>query len=212
MVSGVTIYGGVYSLDLHKIDNVKVEISTSPLQRDITENGSYSFIVPLGFYTITAEQYFEGELIASTEENITIAKEGDFVFDLILFPAFEEIEHIEELEPEDILVDKREWGDFIFIIIFLIILFILVYKFKLRPEEEKTIELKERLDDEEKKVKDTDKIIAFIEKEGGRVTQKDLRREFPYSEAKMSLMIAELEDQGRIKKIKKGRGNILILK
>jgi uncharacterized membrane protein len=33
----------------------------------------------------------------------------------------------------------------------------------------------------------------------------------PYSEAKVSLIVSDLESRGIIKKIKKGRGNILII-
>lgn len=72
---------------------------------------------------------------------------------------------------------------------------------------------------EEKKIaekldsgKDLDALMSFIRKEDGRTTQKDIRRQFPLSEAKISLMIAELEDKGLIKKIKQGRGNIIVLK
>lgn len=54
-------------------------------------------------------------------------------------------------------------------------------------------------------------IIAFMKKHDGRTTQKELRKHLPLSEAKVSLLIAELEHNKRIKKIKKGRGNILIL-
>ena len=54
--------------------------------------------------------------------------------------------------------------------------------------------------------------LEIIKKEGGRTTQKDIRKEIPLSEAKTSLMIAELEHKGIIEKIKKGRGNIIILK
>ena len=43
------------------------------------------------------------------------------------------------------------------------------------------------------------------------MTQKDLRKHFAMSEAKISLMITELESLKKIKKIKKGRGNIIIL-
>jgi len=50
-----------------------------------------------------------------------------------------------------------------------------------------------------------------LKKEGGRMTQKEIRKHINLSEAKISLVIAELEDSGKIKKIKKGRGNILIL-
>jgi uncharacterized membrane protein len=56
-----------------------------------------------------------------------------------------------------------------------------------------------------------DEIVAFVRKEGGRTTQKELRSVLPYSEAKVSLMIAELESIGRLKKIKRGRGNIIVL-
>jgi uncharacterized membrane protein len=53
------------------------------------------------------------------------------------------------------------------------------------------------------------KILQIIKKEK-RMTQKDLRKEIPLSEAKISLVISDLESKGKIRKIKKGRGNILI--
>ncbi|MBS3149146.1 hypothetical protein J4455_00425 [Candidatus Woesearchaeota archaeon] len=43
------------------------------------------------------------------------------------------------------------------------------------------------------------------------MTQKDIRKELKISEAKVSLILTQLESEGRIKKIKKGRGNIVIL-
>ena len=59
---------------------------------------------------------------------------------------------------------------------------------------------------------DLEQIMKIIKDEGGRTTQKHIRKEIPLSEAKISLMIDELEHKGTIEKIKKGRGNILILK
>ena len=44
------------------------------------------------------------------------------------------------------------------------------------------------------------------------MTQKEIRKNIPYSEAKVSLWITELESDGKIKKIKKGRGNVIALK
>ena len=58
---------------------------------------------------------------------------------------------------------------------------------------------------------DKNLFIKIIKEEGGRISQKDLRKKMPLSEAKVSLIIAELESEGKIKKIKKGRGNILTL-
>ncbi len=57
---------------------------------------------------------------------------------------------------------------------------------------------------------DLKELYDIILKKGGRITQKDLRKEVIYGEAKVSLMIADLEDRGLIKKIKKGRSNIII--
>ena len=57
----------------------------------------------------------------------------------------------------------------------------------------------------------TKQIIHIIKEEGGRTTQKLIRKKIPLSEAKISLAITELVANGKIKKIKKGRGNIIIL-
>ena len=55
------------------------------------------------------------------------------------------------------------------------------------------------------------RLCGIISAAGGRMTQRDLRKELPYSEAKVSLMVAELEGRGILKKFKKGRGNIIVL-
>ncbi len=63
-----------------------------------------------------------------------------------------------------------------------------------------------------KEDEDLEKVINIIKQEGNRTTQKEIRKYIPLSEAKISLLIAELEHKGIIEKIKKGRGNIIILK
>ncbi|GIU69679.1 MAG: hypothetical protein KatS3mg002_0915 [Candidatus Woesearchaeota archaeon] len=52
--------------------------------------------------------------------------------------------------------------------------------------------------------------LMNIIKEHSRITQKEIRKMLPYSEAKISLLITQLESEGKIKKIKKGRGNIIV--
>ncbi|MFP3909066.1 MAG: helix-turn-helix transcriptional regulator [Halobacteriota archaeon] len=59
---------------------------------------------------------------------------------------------------------------------------------------------------------DLEETLSIIRKEGGRITQKNLRKKMGYSEAKMSLIIADMERRGLIEKVKKGRGNILFLR
>ena len=96
----------------------------------------------------------------------------------------------------------------LFIICFLIVAgFYVNRKLKLKRRDQKEVNK-----NNEKEDILTKKLIEFIKKQDGRVTQKDIRKQFTYSEAKISLIITELESKGVIKKIKKGRGNIIILK
>lgn len=59
---------------------------------------------------------------------------------------------------------------------------------------------------------DAMEVLEIIKKSGNRLTQRELRDKSPLSEAKVSLILTELESHGLIKKIKKGRGNIIVLK
>ncbi len=54
--------------------------------------------------------------------------------------------------------------------------------------------------------------ILNLIKEQQRITQKDIRKQVPISEAKVSLIITEMETKGIAQKIKKGRGNIVVWK
>jgi len=62
---------------------------------------------------------------------------------------------------------------------------------------------------EKEELSDTEKVKVFI-KTHTPTTQKDIRQAFPLiSEAKISLIISDLENQGNIRKFKKGRGNVV---
>ena len=199
-----TIYGTIYDLSLNKADNVKVEVNTEPRQFYVSKNGSYAFNVPIGNYNVKAEQHIGNLLVSSVTENITIKDNWVYVLDLILFPKIEE-----ELENdiEVIQIPERRF-DFLPVIILLLSVAFLIYFFKRKKAVKKEVE-KEYKDI--KAESDLDEIIKIIKEEGGRATQKDIRKKIPLSEAKISLMIAQLESEGKIRKIKKGRGNIIIL-
>ncbi|MDP2750920.1 MAG: winged helix-turn-helix transcriptional regulator [Nanoarchaeota archaeon] len=78
-------------------------------------------------------------------------------------------------------------------------------------KEEEEITKEEQEAKHEIRVTDLEKILEILKKNDGRATQKEIRKEIPLSEAKISLMITDLEAKGKIRKIKKGRGNIIIL-
>ena len=69
----------------------------------------------------------------------------------------------------------------------------------------------EHVDIESKIPSDLQEVLSIIRNHEGRIAQKDLRTRLNCSEAKASLMITDLEDRGLVKKVKKGRGNVIIL-
>ena len=209
--NAATIYGTIYDLSLKKINNARVEIDTSPKQFLVAQNGTYSFDVPNGKYTIKAQLMQKNDAVASVQENITINQAGSYVLDLILFPDIEEGIENPDIDVNENVVEETGNKSWIFLAGFIVLLVSgiiagVVYYAKTRRHEEPKAEDKTAEED------DLEQIIRIIKKEGGRATQKEIRKQIPLSEAKISLMIAELEHKGVIEKIKKGRGNIIILK
>lgn len=197
---GAVIEGTVYDLSLDPAESV-VQIDTAPQQRMVAADGMYRFSVPLGDYRITAEGA-EG----STAENLTIVADGTYNIDLFLFPDLSE----EVYDGDEVVLDamaQRDWNWGLWIGIFIGILAVTAYFWK-RPRERKS-NPDARVGE---KPTDVGEILAIIKAHDGRMTQKALRDKLPHSEAKVSLMLAELEAKGTIEKIKRGRSNILLLK
>ncbi|MFQ5406529.1 MAG: helix-turn-helix transcriptional regulator, partial [Candidatus Micrarchaeia archaeon] len=70
-------------------------------------------------------------------------------------------------------------------------------------------EVKERV---EKHLSREEKVlVGKIRAFGGRVAQRELRKHLDWSEAAVSMVLTKLEDKGVVRKIKKGRGNVLKL-
>ena len=236
-VSAATLHGIVYDFDLQKVHGAIVEISSIPSQRTIAVNGSYSFELYPGTYTLSAYQKDGNYTLASANDQVTILQDGSYVLDILLFPSLDD-EIIGEIGSVD--VEEPDFNSrisaFQFIIYSMLVLasfallLFAINKFSIlkkganteiearKGEEE--IELMQNKQDEKKNqvVSITDQgnttldsILSILRKEGGRMTQKELRKHIPFSEAKASLMLTELEDKGLIKRIKQGRGNIIIL-
>lgn len=207
--SAAVIHGTVYGIGLEEAEDAVVSIDTTPRQQKVAKNSTYFFNVPAGTYTITASKFSGSEVVSFVEENITVAVEGDYVIDLILFPSFEEEEQLlsdAEFEIEEGLLEEEEPN---YIGIGLLVLAMAAFFLILRMREKELKRKREEMGHGEPG--ELRKVVAFIKKQGGRTTQKEIRKNFPQSEAKISLIIAELEESGAIRKIKKGRGNIIIL-
>ncbi|MBT3690980.1 hypothetical protein HOG16_01920 [Candidatus Woesearchaeota archaeon] len=195
-VSATTLHGTVYNIDFDVVEDVIVEINSQPKQSMIASGGVYSFELNPGDYTLIANYYIGDELIASTTEEVSIIEEGDFVLDLILFPNFDD-ELVEDFDFDD----NDGSNNYIYWIIGALILVILLFFYikKKKPKEKK-------FDRDE-----ADDVLEFIKKSDGRTTQKEIRKNLGLGEAKTSLIISELVHDKKIRRIKKGRGNIIIL-
>jgi uncharacterized membrane protein len=227
-VFGATIKGNVFEwYSLQKLNNAIIEINSMPLQRIIAVNGNYEFNVQDGNYLIKAEYFENGKLKYAAEEKIEVKGEGIYNLDLIMFPLLEDINELNEQFDENFFdnsveesIGKSINNNAMFVIVTLIafILFaglIFYFKRKLKAIEKKAEkELKKENQEKTKEVKLDEfalQAIQLLKRYGNRMTQKELREKMNLSEAKISLIVADLESQGLIKKIKKGRGNIIIL-
>ena len=227
-----TLHGGVYDSEYNLIKNVQLEINTTPKQNYISKNGLYFFNVDLGAHEITLEKFYQGQLVYSTSKIIIVNKDGEFNIDLIVdaLPGVELPLDEDNVGPSIITLLRARYGylfyvaiGFVFSMIILVIYLYFKYRMRSKKKEVKIVsepvvsKTPEKVEDTTPEPKDVPSedlagILKIIKEEGGRTTQKDIRKQIPLSEAKISLMVSELEAKGKVQKIKKGRGNIIILK
>lgn len=183
-----------------------VEINSTPKQVIVADNGDYSFNVDIGNYTIFARYYYKGNIFY-TKENISIVKDGEYAIDLLLFDVMDIDFGFNDTGINEVggLVGETN-KNLIFIVIGVVVVLVVVYLFLRKKWKKKEKKVVYEVEDEIK-----NKIFNIIKRER-RITQKEIRQKVGMSEAKVSLVISELEDEGKIKKIKKGRGNIIIYK
>ncbi|HIH04729.1 TPA: hypothetical protein HA228_00740 [Candidatus Woesearchaeota archaeon] len=215
---GATIYGNVYDLSLSKVSGAVVEVNTTPQQKLVAQDGRYAFEIPKGTYRISAELGANGHVTARENQTVTVLQEGSYVIDLILFPVIDEGEladpglgELGDLGPSG----KGYWAVAIIVVIGLAIGGGRYYMYNTRAGKGSRARHEEAQDGRTEGRKDDDdagKLLSIIKRHGGRATQKELRKEMPFSEAKISLLLAELEHRKKIEKIRKGRGNIIVLK
>lgn len=273
-VSAITIHGTVYEWSTFEpLDNALVEVNSTPTQFRVASSGVYSFNLPPGNYLIKTKYYQNFTLVYYSEDTLIVNDyEGDYVFDILMFPLQEEIEELPGMDISNITYDVEDnilpGFDLTYTAVALLILMITgaaaYYYHKKKngmekksetigsaepivpvepteptvsretaeptvPEEQtelfestKTVPVvhtkdvrsdnREPAPDKENLPDDLKEIIEILEKVGGRMTQKDLRSRLKFSEAKVSLMITDLEDRKLVQKVKKGRGNIILLR
>jgi len=229
------VYGTIYEWsDLEKpLKNVIVEIeeNSTRVQYKVSSDGTYSFDISPGSYVLRAKYYINNILEFSGEEKLQIDKPDESkALDLLLFPPTDsDYEYLGDINLTGELESKELDVSYFIAVIIVVLLIVLIFgalifyfRGKKRimkpvipePDEipieppENTAKPIENLDRE--LPDDLRELYDLIMKKGGRTTQKEIRKDYKYGEAKVSLMLADLEDRGFVKKIKKGRSNIII--
>lgn len=234
------IQGDIYDPELRPLKDVIVTINTQPEQQKVAKNSTYSFFVVPGNYSIEAKFYEQGWVKYVIEQQVTVNNEGTFIVDLILWPTLSEEEQLYNesqasyaFDYDEALNGENTFPYVPFIMGFaLLIMVVAAYRSyhtkkqnkkqtlqKVTVSEETTHvsppEIKVSEEGKESKEEFGDEYYATIMsliKKHKRLTQKDIRKEVPLSEAKVSLILTEMEEKGIIKKVKKGRGNVILLK
>lgn len=201
--SGAEISGSIYDLELNLVQGVVVKVDSVPQQTFVSKDGHYSFTLSAGTYILEAEKDMGFDKLSSIQE-ISIEDEGEFILDMILIPDISEEDNLFD-DPMIVDINYGKKPDYVlFALVVLLVVFVIIIIWKLFSHKAPTnVESEDDLPKQ---------ILEFIRSKGGRILQKEIRKEFFFSEAKISLIISELESEGLITKIKKGRGNIIILR
>ncbi len=236
LLNAVVLQGTVFDSSLTPVAAI-VEIS-NPRQVAAAPNGTYSFTVqPNTNYSITART--TGEPVYQETLNLEVGSE-DVRFDVILLTPSDVDDDLVDIVKATGSLDSDLPGDTVpsyWIAIAAIAAFIVAAILVSRPQivkkivqrseknkkeentsapamekqrdekTENTVEKREELKIDSFK----EQILKLISEKGGAVEQKELRRELPWSEARVSIELTELEKMGKVRKIKKGRANLVKL-
>ena len=148
----------------------------------VTDKANYSIFLPEGEYTISASATDVSGNELRTEEKIKVGSEDQRV-DLILKPAWDftyvGVLAVFVLVAAVFLWSNKHWDA------------------KAKPKKPAELDA------------DAKSVLKALDSFEGRTTQKELKETLKFSDAKLSLILTELEQIGKVKKFKRGRANIV---
>ena len=234
------IHGTIYNSELDPITTAIIVINTTPTQKEVIRNGTYSLSVPKGHYTLIIRMPHEkpNQILYSQEINIT--ESGNFLNDIIIpfenlsisepVPTINNIFNASNNNNESKLNKSKYYNLIIILSLIVIFILLIVSLYLAKKIKRKNNEIKKNIEDIEQpksnemsyeKRKKINKptqnklenlIIDYIKSKNNLTTQKEIKKKFSLSNTKVSLVLSTLESQGLIIRIKKGRINIIKLK
>jgi uncharacterized membrane protein len=209
---------------LAPLELVVVDVEGASHQRIVATNGRYSLSLVPGDYALQAIYYENNYPVLYALETISLPSDTGYTFDLVLFPVSgEDVNRLTLLggaenfgtqpTPDPVGFVDGYLGAGLLVLIVVGFL----YYFRKQLKKNTTKNDSEKMGEELTKEQDEPfdqycrEVVAILKRSGNRLTQKELREKMDVGEAKVSLIISELEEAGKVKKIKQGRGNIIVL-
>ena len=191
------IYGDIYDSNLERLNKTAIQVEGRFSYMLVTERGNYSLFLPDGDYKLSASAFDgAGEPAFYTEEQVS-AGAADQRVDLVLKP-----------------VKRDASGNIVYAALAALALGAFALAFYLNHRRAGQNQEPEATEEAPKPIKaEPDEgmksVLRALESQDGRATQKELKEALGFSDAKLSLILSELEHSGYVKKFKRGRGNIV---
>ncbi len=185
------LYGDIHASDSHTLNQTMIRIEGDFTYQLVTDKQNYSIFLPDGNYSVRAEAFDQyGDVAYSDSESVRVGTE-DQRLDLVLRPAM------------NTQLVVLAFTVFLLVAVFLWARGLRASKKEAYAPVERPIEDRPPLDDEAKK------ILSYLDSVEGRANQKEMKEALGFSDAKLSLILTELEHEGRVKRFKRGRGNVV---
>jgi len=233
LLYSTTITGEIVNGDsLEKMDNVLITMEKQDGSLLVQKffNQKYSIDIQSGNYVLRAYHYSNGSVDYYNQYKLHVT-EQQMNFDLILFP-YELAQLIPDSNPppfsnsssipQQTAFGSSDIHNYLSVlagVVLIIGVFLRLPEFinknkshNNEPSEPKKNALPEINENEPIELDDDcKKVMKILSENEGRMVQKEIREILNFSETKMSLVVTELEACGIVKRIKKGRENVIKL-
>jgi uncharacterized membrane protein len=191
--SAAYVHGSIYQENLEPLNKTIIRVDGPFTYQTVSDKSNYSFYLPPGEYKLSAQTTDDPSSYAET--TILVGGTNQQV-DLVLKPSFQ----LSDLLPFTVL---------------LVVALALVYFFYLKPSKQRAvIQTRQKIEPNPPKNPielddDAKSILRVLDSFEGRATQKEIKETIKFSDAKLSLILTELEQTGHVKKFKRGRANVI---
>jgi len=196
------VHGDIYSAGLEKLNKTAIRIDGRFSYQLVTDRSNYSIFLPEGEYAISASTFDEaGNPVLHVEEKVKVGA-SDQKVDLVLKPVTTIADYLPYLAALILIAIVFVWAN-------------RHWETKSGAVESQDVETEEASNPPQTSTlpveldADAKKVLSILDSMEGRSTQKELGESAGFSDAKLSLILSELESIGKIKKFKRGRGNII---